>query len=331
MTLWFADNFSRTASLGRLSLLTFPVVLLDAVRRNKQAFDVVIAHEACAAALAFARKMDKGLPPLVAMCHNVESKVWIRMKEAHHRGLADIRFSTRLKTPLLRTSQTDFAVRNADRVVCLSSEDREYITDGLLVPRERVLMTANGVDPLDKVVDRSNADTGVLFIGGWLDVKGKAVLKRILTSWKRRSHTVTLAGTGVDEQTIRAELGHHESLIVVPRFSQDELLHLLATHSALIVPSISEGSPLSLLEAMSSGLPAVASRTGGIPDIIQNDTNGLMFDAFEPTQAVGLLERLLNDSERARAMSIKALERSAQFTWERTTDVIEQAATEAVG
>lgn len=332
VTLWFADQFSRTSRMGRFALLTFPVVLLDALRKNKGMFDVVVAHEASAAAVALARRMDKGLPPLVTMCHNVESKVWIRMKEAHRRGLASVAFASRVKTPLLRTSQSDFAIRTADRVVCLSHEDRRYIVEGLHVKEDKVHVTANGVDRAATESPDGSSKRGsgkVLFIGGWLDVKGKEVLKRILATAAPGSISLTLAGTGADEATVTADIPHGHDIEVIPRFDQPVLRRLLSDHDVLLMPSLSEGSPLSLLEGMSAGLVPVAARTGGIPDIVQNGINGYLFDPFEPETVVPLLNEILADDQARQQLSDSARERAAEFTWERTADTLEIAMAQA--
>jgi glycosyltransferase involved in cell wall biosynthesis len=57
-----------------------------------------------------------------------------------------------------------------------------------------------------------------------------------------------------------------------------------------------EGIPVALMEAMSAGLPVVASRTGGIPELVHHERNGLLVPPADPDALADALERLAKDS-----------------------------------
>lgn len=67
---------------------------------------------------------------------------------------------------------------------------------------------------------------------------------------------------------------------VGPKFGSD-LVKYYKKAKVLIYPSESEGLPLGVLEAMSTGLPAVASNVGGVPDIIDDGVDGILVDGFD--------------------------------------------------
>lgn len=75
----------------------------------------------------------------------------------------------------------------------------------------------------------------------------------------------------------------------------EPLFELYRSHDVFVLPSLSEGTPRTLVEARSFGCPAVATRAGGIPSSVRDGENGLL---VEPNDARGLaaaIERMLDD------------------------------------
>ena len=77
---------------------------------------------------------------------------------------------------------------------------------------------------------------------------------------------------------------------------------LMKSLDVLVVPSVTEGSPLVTLEAMAAGVPVVASAVGGIPDQIRHDKEGLLIPPGDSDALGGALVALLRDPERARRL-----------------------------
>jgi nucleoside-diphosphate-sugar epimerase len=71
-----------------------------------------------------------------------------------------------------------------------------------------------------------------------------------------------------------------------------------------------------LLEAMQAALPIVASRTGGIPDVIEDGVNGILVPPGEPEELAHAINRLLADRDLARRLSEGAQERAKDYDWE---------------
>ncbi|MFQ6048291.1 MAG: glycosyltransferase, partial [Phycisphaerae bacterium] len=72
---------------------------------------------------------------------------------------------------------------------------------------------------------------------------------------------------------------------------------LLSRHVALVLPSLTEGSPKVVLEAMSQGVCVIASRAGGIPDVIRHERDGLLVEPGDASELAQAIARLRSDRD----------------------------------
>jgi glycosyltransferase involved in cell wall biosynthesis len=113
--------------------------------------------------------------------------------------------------------------------------------------------------------------------------KGQDMLLRILSTpkWRSRPLRVSLAGTGTDEASLRGLAGLLKLENVDFLGHVTDLARLWAGHHALVLPSRSEGQPLSVLEAMAAGRPAIVSNAGGNGEIVEDGVTGFVGEACE--------------------------------------------------
>lgn len=95
-----------------------------------------------------------------------------------------------------------------------------------------------------------------------------------------------------------------------------ELLELYRTASVFVLPSLSEGIPQVLLEAMACGTPVVATKVGGIPDLISDGVHGLLVDPGEPQQIVQAVLKVGEDVALHQRLREHAFEKVAHHTLE---------------
>jgi glycosyltransferase involved in cell wall biosynthesis len=109
----------------------------------------------------------------------------------------------------------------------------------------------------------------------------------------------------------------------IPRLTPPEVAKLLDESTLLALSSESEGLPRVIMEAFARGRPVVATRAGGIPDIVQPERNGLLVDRGDPRALADALVRVITDRAFAERLAQGALEDADQFHW--TADRYAQA------
>jgi glycosyltransferase involved in cell wall biosynthesis len=88
-------------------------------------------------------------------------------------------------------------------------------------------------------------------------------------------------------------------------------------------PSLSEGMPLTLLEAMASGLPVVVTPVAGVPEVVAHNQNGILVPKNDPASLSTALSDLLADEQRCRELSTAAREEVVnEYSWQSRTEQI---------
>jgi glycosyltransferase involved in cell wall biosynthesis len=106
---------------------------------------------------------------------------------------------------------------------------------------------------------------------------------------------------------------------------RDDIPALLASSDLHIHPSHQEALPNSIIEAMAASLPVIATRVGGVPELIEDGVNGLLVDPHAPSELGQAILALASDAERRRAMGEhSAVKVRQQFTLERSVERYEQ-------
>jgi glycosyltransferase involved in cell wall biosynthesis len=196
------------------------------------------------------------------------------------------------------------------RVIACSAEVGELLRRRDRLPAKRIEVVANGVDlgrfanaRADGVRAEFGIPDGRLLIGvvGRLHpAKGHSELLAALARLRVEGHdpACLLIGTGelrgaLEEETVRCGLQDR----IVFAGQRSDVPRLLAALDVLAMPSRWEGLPMTLLEAMAMGKAIVATRVGGIPDVISDGENGLLVPTANPDALAEALRRLLSEPQ----------------------------------
>lgn len=154
----------------------------------------------------------------------------------------------------------------------------------------------------------------LLYIGRLSAEKDLESLRPVLEAFP--GARLALVGDGPHREAL---VEHFAGLAVfMPGFlHKEELAAAYASSDVFMMPSRTETLGLVVLEAMSSGLPVVAARAGGIPEMIEDGVSGILYD--EPAQAIAAVRELLDSPAKRATLGAGARERSFHFSWKAAT------------
>jgi len=98
---------------------------------------------------------------------------------------------------------------------------------------------------------------------------------------------------------------------------------LYAAHDIFLFPSLMEGLPSVLLEAMASGMPVVTTETCGMPDVVDNGFNGLLVAPADAPAIEAAVLRLAADPALRQRLGQAAQQSMKRYTWERSAEMLE--------
>jgi glycosyltransferase involved in cell wall biosynthesis len=159
---------------------------------------------------------------------------------------------------------------------------RELLELGVSSPRVEVMTTMYEADAVLPIVDRRGRRAKFLFLGRVSKLKGMGELIEAAAALKRRGYGFELAvvGHGDREEVVEQyrqeveSLGLSESVSFCGRLTGGEKWRALAEADIFVLPSWTEGCPTSVLEALGSGLFAICTAVGALPEVIRDGDNG---------------------------------------------------------
>ncbi|MBI2231897.1 MAG: glycosyltransferase family 4 protein [Deltaproteobacteria bacterium] len=214
--------------------------------------------------------------------------------------------------------------RRVDGVVAISRVIMNLLIEAG-VERDRIRLIHSGIDPqrFDRCADRSAAteyEAVVGIIASLEERKGHRYLLEAAAMLKRRGHKVRylLAGEGSArdqlEEGVRAL--NLEDEVRFCGFVSDAP-DFLSQIDIFILPSLYEGLGVAVLEAMAAAKPVIASRVGGLPELVADGETGLLVAPKSVDGLAGAIARLADDRSLAREMGKKGAERArASFSLE---------------
>jgi glycosyltransferase involved in cell wall biosynthesis len=239
----------------------------------------------------------------------------------------------------LRRRQIRWAMNRAHRVLAVSAQLGERLRE-IGVPEEKVLVALNGVDTTrfsPKDAGEARRELGlepdekhVLFVGYLRDSKAVHVLVDAAAKLQRNggAPVVHLVGDGPlvgDLQKQAAALGVEDRIRFHGWLPHEQVPRWMTACDVFCLPSIREGCPNVMLEALASGRPVVATHVGAAPDLATPESAILVPPLNSDALAAALAEAL------TRTWDPAAIHASvAHFSWDSSARALHRAACEAV-
>jgi starch synthase len=227
------------------------------------------------------------------------------------------------------------AIESAAAVIAVSAGMRSDILAAYpAVPPGRVRVIRNGIDTRQYAPDQRTGvlagygiDPGrpsVVFVGRITRQKGLPVLLRAAERLDPAVQLVLCAGQP-DTPELAAEVtalaGHLQATRsgvtwLSGMLAREEVIQILSHATVFACPSLYEPLGIVNLEAMACGAAVVASRVGGIPEVVADGQTGILVPAGDPAALAAALNALALDQDRAGAMGRRGRERAvAEFSW----------------
>lgn len=211
--------------------------------------------------------------------------------------------------------------RATQRFVAVSEDVRQLLMERIGIPDGKTCTIINGIDadrfqrPLCRHIrdELEIPADGFIFgsVGRLEPVKAPSKMLEALQILLHQNVNayLVLAGDGrcrpeLEEQIQRLKLGDHVRLLGARR----DIPEVLSVFDVFLMSSISEGIPISLLEAMAAGRPAVCTRVGGIPEVIEHSVDGILVDPNCPHALADGMKSLMLDHELRKRLSGAARE-----------------------
>lgn len=220
-------------------------------------------------------------------------------------------------------------IRFFDIIVAVSLSRKKELMSRL-IPEKKILVINNGI-ALGAFAETGNAEkyrrelklrpeTKVIGnIGRLTSEKGHRYLLEAFPAVLRKfpDSKLLLAGDGNLREKLLMQaknLGIAESVFLLGY--KKDIKPLLSIMDIFVFPSLTEGFPMALLEAMAMGVPVIASKVGGIPEIVKENETGILVRSKNSSEIAEAIIKLLSEQEILDRMKVKSREEVRRFSVE---------------
>lgn len=212
------------------------------------------------------------------------------------------------------------AARLADCFTAVSEDLKNYFVKEIDIPAKSIMVIPNGIDTTrftpgprnEALLDLLPEGFGgkiLISVGRLAEAKDQLTLLSAIEILKKQGRNIylVLVGDGEMRKPLETEIVNKKLTDCVNLVgSRSDIDQLLPGADVFILSSKREGFPMSILEAMASGLPVIATKVGGIPEVIQDGKNGILVPSQDPASLANAICRVLDDSKYAKDLGQEA-------------------------
>lgn len=202
-------------------------------------------------------------------------------------------------------------INKVNKLVCVDYNFVNWYRSLVAVPKISTQVIPNFADiPLKRKSVGNENEVKIIFARRFYSFRGTYIfafaMEKILAKYPNVK--VTFAGEGPDEMWLKDKF-ITEPRVSFLRYKSEDSLRIHHKHDIAVVPTIgSEGTSLSLLEAMAAECAVICSNVGGMTNIIIDEYNGLMFDPYEKDDLYNAIDKLIRNRNLRNFLSNNAYE-----------------------
>ena len=327
------DLLSPQEAAGRFRDLRFAWRLARHIRKNRLRFSVVNLHAPCGLFYGVLRKLSRAsaAAPYVMTLHGLEERrIHVMRREVKKERAWHYSLANRIWQRIYHMPRYFVCIKTADYAHCVSREVRTILELEYNLDAQRVAYIPQGVGE-QFFLARSYEDRAVLrilYAGTWLDQRGIFYIRDALNSLNQKcsNWTLTIAGSGARPEQLQNFFGDalRDQILVESVIPADRMPELYARHDVLLLPSLMEGLPSVILEAMASGMTVITTDTCGMPDGVEDGFNGLLVPPADAAAIAAAILHLCSDGNLRAKLGKAAQETMRRHTWQRSAAKLEQ-------
>lgn len=299
-------------------MFSFSMRAYDKLRQllRNQRFDIIHDNQT----LAYGVLMMKAFGiPIVATVHHplpIDKKT-------------DLAYMDRIRGRITRILFYPFVMQHIvtkrmDRIITVSQNSAEETITAFRVPREKIRVVYNGIDTeMFRGFGNDGKERGRLIVVANSRDRKKGIiylLRAVQILRQEMDVKLTIVDKGAPENTYTPTLvnryGLDGSVSFTGRLSLEDLVKQYGRAEVAVVPSLYEGFGLPAAEAMSCGLPVVATTAGALPEVVADGEGGILVPPRDSRALACAIKRLLEDEHLRKTMGEEGRRRVIrQFNW----------------
>ncbi|MGB9937074.1 MAG: glycosyltransferase family 4 protein [Methanobacterium sp.] len=228
-----------------------------------------------------------------------------------------------------------YVLKNSDKIIALTKDmcieikklyDKQVfiIPNGIEIKRFKYLSKENSRKIIGLLPDKYI----ITFVGTLRPIKGVKYLMYSIKIIKdlKIDFKVLIIGDGQDRtklELLAKKLDITDFVEFIGRISNDNINTYMAASDVFVLPSLSEGFPVVILEAMASGLPIITTNVKGLPEIVKNYENGFTVEPKDPQKLANRILLLMENNKLSNKISGNNKQKAIEYDWAKVTQLLE--------
>jgi glycosyltransferase involved in cell wall biosynthesis len=281
---------------------------LALIGRHRKRIDVIVAYQTVIDGLiGVLAKSLFGIPVVVMVRCDTEYQL-------------DRFFQSRVFSPYVFRRADRLGVQSAtlgaELVRAFEDSGRAHMAEGL---RAKLFVLPNGISP---VPPRQGDGDGIVYAGRLTRNKGVDVLIEAMRTLPEEK--LTIVGDGAERPSFEQAARGLTNVTFAGRVDQSRVAGYLSAARMLVLPSRQEGQPNILMEAMALGVPVIATRVGGVPDLVTHGETGWLLQPGDAGALAGAIRGLSADAGLRKRLGDNSVREMQRYDWPQLVETFER-------